>query len=187
VYLCDCGNEKIIRSNHVESGGCQSCGCQRGSLISESKKTHQSVGTREYNIWAGMVQRCTNAKTTCFKNYGGRCITICDQWLKFENFAKDMGLAPSPDHQIDRIDNNDGYYPENCRWVTPKENARNTRSNRVIEWKGKSQPLSAWAEDLNIPISRIHTRVYMGWSHLEALELIPRQSKSTKHKNKLVN
>lgn len=82
----------------------------------------------EYRIWAHIKGRCNNPKTKCWKNYGGRGITICDRWLNnFDNFLEDMGKRPTPDHQIDRINNNGNYEPSNCRWVSQLQNARNKR------------------------------------------------------------
>jgi hypothetical protein len=175
-YRCDCGTIKLIREDHVRSGKTQSCGCKTGSLISESKKTHESCNTREYHIWNSLIQRCVNKNATSYPRYGGRGITVCDRWLdSFVNFLEDMGKSPDG-YQIDRIDNNRGYSPDNCRWVTPKENSRNTRKTVFVEWNGKSQSRNAWAEDLGIRIDTIKSRTRRGWTELEALELVPRTS-----------
>lgn len=118
-----------------------------------------------------MIQRCTNHKNKYYPNYGGRGITVCQEWRdSFENFLKDMGECPSK-HQIDRIDNNGGYRKENCRWVTPKTNSRNRRDNRLETHNGKTQCLAAWAEEIGINIKTLGSRLRNGWSIENALKI----------------
>ena len=92
--------------------------------------THGMSKTLEYYSWKSMTQRCCNPKNPAYKRYGERGIAMCQRWRKFENFFADMGLRPSKKHQIDRIDNDGDYEPSNCRWVTSKENARNTSASK---------------------------------------------------------
>lgn len=110
-----------------------------------------------------MKARCTNPNVKCSHNYIDRGITICDAWLDFEQFIKDMGLPPSDKHSIERIDNYDGYYPDNCKWATNKEQGNNRRDNIVITYKGLTQTLTEWSEDLGIPYSRLKWRYHKGW------------------------
>src|SRR5690349_21012531 len=105
--------------------------------------------TRTYRVWASMKDRCLNRKSTGFSNYGGRGITVCKKWRKFEGFFADMGEAPEG-LSIERIDNSRGYEPGNCRWATPREQMRNTRRNHYVACKGKKQTLSEWARDLGV-------------------------------------
>jgi hypothetical protein len=124
---CDCGNDSFVRFDSLKSTN--SCGCIRIEK-GKQKKTHGMINTPAYNVWAGMKKRCLNEKNPNYYNYGGRGITVSSEWMNFENFFADMG-HPEPGMQLDRIDNNAGYSKENCRWATPKQNARNKRTNVV--------------------------------------------------------
>jgi hypothetical protein len=169
---CECGKMKSVAGSHLKSGGVRSCGCIMRELRPTFNYKHGKSGTSEYSIYSGILARCYNPNATHYKNYGGRCIGVCDQWLGedgFLNFFKDMGLQPSIHHQIDRIDNNGNYCPENCRWVLAKENARNRRNNKLYTYEGKTQCLSAWAEEKKINKNTLYTRISCGWSIMKAL------------------
>lgn len=110
-----------------------------------------------------MIQRCYDNNSLAFKNYGGRNITVCERWLVFENFLSDMGDRPEG-MSIERIDNDKGYSPDNCKWATRKEQASNRRSNRVYEHNGKTLTLMQWAELTGIPYFTIRNRIdLLGW------------------------
>ena len=115
-----------------------------------------------------MIQRCINPNDKKYPLYGSRGIRVCKQWEKFENFLKDMGECPSG-YSIDRTDNNKGYNKENCRWATPKEQARNRRNNHMISYNEKTQCLAAWTEETGIASSLISWRIKNGWSTEKAL------------------
>ena len=133
VCLCDCGNTSIVQGTRLRMGATKSCGCRRGKNLIGAQITHGQNGTPTWNTWHTMRQRCLNPNATGYKNYGGRGITVCDRWQhSFENFLADMGERPAG-LGIDRIDNNAGYSPENCRWVTPKQNCQNRRTNKQKE------------------------------------------------------
>ena len=157
--LCDCGSFCNVFGYNLKSGHTKSCGCLDREKAKERTTKHGMYGTQIYKIWAELQQRCFNTKHTFYKNYGGRGITVCDSWLKFENFYQDMGDVPEG-CQIDRIDNNKGYYKKNCRWITPKENCRNRSSNVEITFNGKTQCIAAWEEELGFNHGTLWKRLY---------------------------
>lgn len=164
MCTCDCGNKKEIAYSSLSKGVSKSCGCLNSELASERRKTHGKTGTSIHNVWASMIQRCSDEQSPAFKNYGGRNISVCDRWMNFENFLSDMGDRPSG-LSLERIDNDKGYSPENCRWATAKEQASNRRSNRVYEHNGESLTLMQWSERSGIPYFTIRNRIdLLGWN-----------------------
>lgn len=123
----------------------------------------------EYRAWSHMWSRCTNKNVKEYSYYGGRGITICAEWREFDNFLADMGQRPSSRHSIDRIDVNGNYEPANCRWATYTQQARNRRSNRIIEFQGERRTLAEWAEAIGLDVRTLHSRLVGGWSLERAL------------------
>lgn len=122
LVRCDCGKEKLMRTEVLRhSKRTVACGCHH-------YKTHGLSRTTENTIWRGMTRRCTNKNDISWKYYGGRGISICKRWSKFENFLADMGKRPSRNHSIDRINNDGNYEPGNCRWATSREQHANKRA-----------------------------------------------------------
>lgn len=194
VCRCDCGNEKIVFGGHLRDGNVQSCGCLRREVvgarsaeiarrIGHDNTTHGMSKTRLYNIWHSMKSRCLNEKDGAYFRYGGRGITVCEEWLKFEPF-RDWALSTGyrEDLTIDRKDNDGPYSPDNCRWATAKEQANNRRYYDQRKWvtcNGETKTLEEWAKIYNIDRATIQRRLKKGYSIEEAITM-PR--KTHKHK-----
>jgi len=166
--LCSCGNRHLVAATGLLTGDTKSCGCTKGVASITHGATRHGEWTREYTVWAAMLQRCSNPNNTAFDRYGGRGITVCDRWKSFENFFSDMGPRPA-NMSIDRIDNNKGYEPNNCRWATETEQQRNKTSSRLLTWDGQTLCVSEWAELLGVPSRRIISRLARGWDVERAL------------------
>jgi hypothetical protein len=121
---CHCGVVFQTLASALKYGGTKSCGCLKMKAVSQLAKnaltTHGMCGTRTYDAWCGMIKRCTNPKTIGWARYGGRGIKVCESWMRFENFHKDMGDCPDG-ATLDRINTDGNYCSENCRWATQKE------------------------------------------------------------------
>jgi hypothetical protein len=171
LCLCECRNHTKTTNYKLTSGHTKSCGCYKAIATKKSKTTHGKRSTEEYSIWAGIKNRCLNNNEAAYKRYGARGITICDEWKNdFMAFYDDMGKRPSKEHSIDRINNNEGYYKENCRWATPLQQGANTRQNKYITFNGETKILSQWARDLGIAQSTLSKRLnQLNWPLERAL------------------
>lgn len=133
---------------------------------------HKPAGraSPEYITWNGMRARCTNPKNPNYDRYGARGVKVCDEWLtSFVTFLGDMGRKPTPQHSIERINNNGNYEPGNCRWATNKEQANNRRSSRLLTYNGLTQTVAFWAQLCGLRIGTLHSRLKSGWSVERAL------------------
>ncbi|MET4184968.1 hypothetical protein ABIB94_007097 [Bradyrhizobium sp. JR7.2] len=160
-FRCDCGNDVTARSASVRYRRSSSCGC----LQREAATKHAMHKTPEYKSWSQMLERCRNKNHHAYKDYGGRGISVCDRWFKFENFFADMGKRPEG-HSIDRHPNNGGNYePENCRWATPKEQIDNRRpvtlhkrmsKNNTSGVQGVKRHCGKWQANITFQGKRYH-------------------------------
>lgn len=156
---CECGNDSIATINSLKNGNTKSCGC----LKIETKSNYKN-GLRIhplYSVWANIKQRCLNHKQPKYNDYGGRGIIICKEWENsfelFYNWCLNNNWVKGL--EIDRIDNNGNYEPDNCRFVSRSENMNNTRYNTIINYNNETKTLKQWANDLNIPYGRLAQRI----------------------------
>ena len=131
LVMCDCGTSKSVYLNDMRSGKTTSCGCYMKQRIAETHTIHNLSGTCEYRAWWDMIARCTDEGHKHYSRYGGRGIKVYEKWMgSFEIFLKDVGFRPNDSECIDRVDNEQGYYPGNVRWTTMKINAGNTSKSK---------------------------------------------------------
>lgn len=166
---CECGTIKDnVMYGTLVSGGSGSCGCLRRELLQAQKKPLHLAHNQRNPMWSTYMTiktRCYNPNHPTYKNYGGRGIKMCERWLNsFEAFAEDMGWEKPGGHQIDRIDNDGDYSPENCRWATVLEQAANRRSNIRVEWSGKKMNLIDVARAENVDYMILRHRLSQGQS-----------------------
>lgn len=171
--VCDCGAEKVAEGIRLRSGDTKSCGCLRDEARranGRSNRTHGFSKSHVYQVWAGMIARCTNPSSSSYASYGGRGILVCDRWRSFPAFLEDMGL-PGDNLSLDRIDNAKGYEPGNCRWATDKEQAVNRRSTCFVSAWGETKSLKDWSEDRRCAVcyATLHCRIKAGVGPEEAI------------------
>jgi len=185
LCLCDCGIQKTIARNHLIDGNIKSCGCMRIERLSKARTIHGHAIpgkiSREFISWSSMRRRCYSETDPGYRNYGARGITVCEQWRNdFSQFYKDMGPRPKG-HSLDRIDNNKGYSPENCRWATGKVQGNNTRTNRPLTYNGKTQTVTQWANQLGMDPPTLFRRLgKYQWSVEKSIET-PVKYRTPKH------
>lgn len=169
LFCCDCGEEKETLVSSVRAGRTTSCGCVQRER-SGSRPKHGMSGTAEYRAWSCMKSRCYNPNLNRYSIYGGRGINVCDRWLNsFDNFLADVGHRPSKDYSLDRIDVNGNYEPSNVRWADRKTQARNKRSNRVVDIAGERMSLAEACERAGVNYKKVQDRLKDGWSIERAL------------------
>lgn len=135
----------------------------------------------EYGVWKSMRTRCTNPNTASWDRYGGRGISVCERWNSFDAFIEDMGRRPTPEHTLDRVNNDGNYEPGNCRWATIEEQRSNTRRNRHITAHGKTQTIMSWEKELHVSHQTILRRLKLGATPEQALMKDIRVLESTFH------
>ena len=172
---CDCGKETICERGNLVSGRMQSCGCLQKEIRAEVHTTHGgyknggvSGVSGALKSWKLMIARCTVKTNNRYPKYGGVGITVCERWMDFSVFLKDMGHRP-PKHTIERKNNLIGYCPENCKWATQKEQQNNRTNNRRITIGEETKTIAQWADAFAISPNTIHSRIRIGWSHEKAI------------------
>ena len=190
---CDCGNIVSVRYDMLtdKKRPTRSCGCLQRDITAERlRNTHNVIygDSREriHNIWYLIIERCNNPDNSAYHNYGGRGIKVCPEWddgikgyFRFKEWSLNNGYAK--DLSIDRIDNDKGYSPDNCRWATVSEQANNKRNNVILEFNGRSMTLSQWAREIGMPMKVLHARIIRyGWDVERALTQPVRKSPSKK-------
>lgn len=177
---CDCGKQATVEGGHLKSGRTKSCGCWQKEVTGRRSRSHGKCDIPEYKVWAAMIHRCTSPSNPAYGHYGGRGITISSCWRKsFAAFLADMGSRPTPEHTLERIDNDGNYEKSNCRWATRTEQARNTRRNRLLSFAGETKPLAEWADSLGILDGALRYRIKAGWSVERALTQPVRSHKAS--------
>jgi hypothetical protein len=175
---CDCGTEKQSGGGDIRSGKIISCGCwkrEKARAAGDRTRTHGMSGTSTHNIWDTMIQRCHNPNRKDYQRYGGIGITVCDRWRNsFEHFLADMGERPTG-LSIDRRDGTKGYSPDNCRWATNVEQARNSKSARLVTIAGKTKCVTEWLVDIGLSDTAYQSRRHRGWDDARALTTPPDQ------------
>ena len=171
---CDCGNEKVVSSWSLRSNKTKSCGCIKDEQR-KAQGTHHETGqnrTRLYGIWSGMKTRCYNKnQANAYKKYGARGITVCDEWRSSYEAFRDWSISSGyrDDLTIDRIDFNGPYCPENCRWISVKEQNNNRRDNHILTFNGETKTMAEWTELAGFGRTVIQHRLQRGWSVEKAL------------------
>lgn len=173
---CDCGAETVVAGYHLRYGDTVSCGCARTDATRDTKTTHGLGGDRLYSVWSNIKSRCYNTSARDFQHYGGRGISMCDEWRDdvraFYDYVTALPRYNEPGMTLDRIDNDSHYEPGNVRWATRREqnfNRRDRESSAMIEFRGKRLNVAAWARELGINRSTLWGRIRSGWPIERAL------------------
>lgn len=162
---CDCGRVAVVTTSSLLSGKTQSCGCLRIECLIVRNTTHGKYSHPLYGRWSTMIGRCENKNHFHYKDYGGRGITVCRRWHKFEKFLEDMEDGFKLGLEIERKNNSGNYSPSNCVWATRTEQTNNSRKNVRIEKDGVSKTVSQWARTTGIGRSTIQARIArLGWT-----------------------
>lgn len=174
--ICDCGTFRTVRDESLINGITVSCGCYQKERSRQAITTHGKSKTRLFSIWQNVKRRCYNPNFKHFHYYGGRGISMCDEWRNdFNSFYKWSTSNGYDSHlTLDRINSNGNYEPNNCRWLTRKEQSNNTRRNHVFTINNESKTIAQWCELYNVPYERVRQRVMnYDWNILDALTTPP--------------
>ena len=162
--VCDCGNTVIRQYSAIIAGKAKSCGCIRKNPRTHGLSKHPLSG-----IWRNMLRRCFNEDSKDYCKYGGRGITVSEEWCNIENFINDMDNRPTINHTLDRIDNNGNYCKNNCKWSTKSEQSNNTSVNVLLTYNSETLTVQQWCIKTGLQHSLILSRINAGWSAEEVL------------------
>lgn len=166
VLLCDCGAKFTADLGALKNGSIKSCGCLRRARGRAMLSTHGHTGTPEHKTWIEMKYRCQTPTAPYYDRYGGRGIQVCEGWSKsFEVFLAAVGPRPSPDHSLDRINNDGNYEPGNVRWATSFQQQNNRSTTPMLTIRGETLSASEWAIRVGVPRYLIANRLRRGWDH----------------------
>lgn len=170
ICRCDCGRETIVSACNLRNGHTKHCSKCGYKAMSEKNRTHGGTGSNLYLVWCTMRNRCERTGVKSYSDYGGRGVSVCEEWKDFQNF-KSWALSNGYEHglEIDRMNVNGDYCPENCRWVTRLINANNKRNNRVVEYNGEKKTLAEWARYYGVNYKLLHKHVSAGYSFTDAI------------------
>lgn len=175
---CDCGKETVVCGAALRAGTVVSCGCYGAEQRLKATRKHGLSNSKIYGSYKSMISRCTNPNDIDWKYYGGRGITVCDRWMEsVENFYADMSPTWQEELTIERKNVNLGYSPENCCWITMKEQGGNKRNTRRFEYKGEFLMKTELAAKAGISLACFLAREKMGWP-LEKIMTQPKQKKT---------
>ena len=179
ICQCECGTIKSLWRGNIVNGNSKSCGCWNKEAARNRKNAHHESKTRLYNVWVKMRSRCNDPKDKSYPRYGGRGITVCKEWENYFSF-KEWAIKTGYDKDakfgqctIDRINVNGNYQPDNCRWISMKEQCYNRRSNRRITYHGETLTATEWEKKLGYRKGTIIKRLHNGWSEERAVSTIP--------------
>lgn len=161
---CTCGKTHTVSTGNLRNGTIKSCGCLRLEVLHKRNTTHGKRKSLEYGPWTAMRKRCQNPKASNYHDYGGRGITVCERWEKFEHFLEDLGPRPSLLHSLERKDNDKGYEPGNVRWATRTDQNNNSRKNHQLTFQGQTMNATQWAKVTGLTFTIIARRLRLGWT-----------------------
>ena len=170
VCLCDCGKTIVTDGKSLRHGLSRSCGCLKNEKIKQRSTTHGMTNSSEYKTWCGIKKRCYNKNEMCYPSYGGRGITMSEEWKhSFDAFLRDVGPKPSANHSIERIDPNGNYQADNCKWIPLHEQARNKRNTILLTASKVTKTMVDWSKETGIPYATIQARILKGWTEHDAV------------------
>lgn len=160
--VCECGNTNIVSGTALRTGSITSCGCAVSERMrfDPPGRTHGLSGTKTHRVWLAMRRRCRDENSQDYKHYGGRGISVCERWQKFENFLEDMGKCPRGS-TIERLDVDGDYEPDNCEWASRTTQMNNTRRNHILTYEGRAMTMAEWSRKVGMSYTKLRARINM--------------------------